>query len=259
MNRKNIIGIIPAAGKGTRLAPFPCAKELFPVGYQNFLVNGEYQKRPKVVSQYLIENIVAAGADKMIVIIGEGKSDIMKYYGSGNNFGADFSYLYQSEQKGMPFAINLAENWVQNSTVIFGMPDTIIEPADAFQKLLEDHQKNSADLTLGLFATQTPSKFGMVQLDKENYVVNTIDKPASSDLQYMWGCACWSPVFTKLIADYIQYDDEKKRTKEMVLGEIFNEAISKKLKVKGYCFEGGQYIDIGTADELDQALKKFHL
>jgi hypothetical protein len=30
-----ILGIIPAAGMGNRLAPFPCSKELFPVGYQH--------------------------------------------------------------------------------------------------------------------------------------------------------------------------------------------------------------------------------
>ena len=68
-----IVGIVPAAGKGSRLAPFPCPKELFPVGYQDFEVNGVHQKRPKVVSQYLIENIIDAGAGRILFIVGDGK------------------------------------------------------------------------------------------------------------------------------------------------------------------------------------------
>ena len=54
---KNLIGLMPAAGKGSRLAPFPAPKELFPIGYQDFLIDGIMHRRPKVVSQYLIENI----------------------------------------------------------------------------------------------------------------------------------------------------------------------------------------------------------
>ncbi len=47
--------------------------------------------------------------------------------------------------------------------------------------------------------------------------------------------------------------------KEVVLGDIFNYAIEKKLKVKALVVEGARFIDIGTSDELDSALKKFHL
>ena len=180
---QHIVGIIPAAGKGSRLAPFPCPKELFPVGYQDFEVNGVIQRRPKVVSQYLIENIIAAGAEKLLIIVSEGKGDLMKYYADGKKFNADISYLYQEEQRGMPGAIDLAKNWIPGSTVIFGMPDTIIEPNNVFDRLLKFHEKEKADLTLGLFPTTTPSKFGMVELDDNANVTDTIDKPKTSDLK----------------------------------------------------------------------------
>ena len=45
---KGLVGIIPAAGKGTRLSPFPCPKELFPVGYQDYQQGDEIQRRPSV-------------------------------------------------------------------------------------------------------------------------------------------------------------------------------------------------------------------
>jgi glucose-1-phosphate thymidylyltransferase len=254
---QQIIAIIPAAGKGSRLSPFPCPKELFPVGYQDYEIDGQIQKRPKVISQYLIENIIHTGTKRLFVILGEDKHDIMKYYGDGSRFGVDIAYLYQDKLYGMPYAINLVKNWAQNCTIVFGMPDTIIEPKNVFQRLLSFHQELASDLTLGLFPTDYPSKFGMVDLDHENNVSGIIDKPSQTTLKYMWGCACWSPAFTKLLDDYLRAHPFSGR--EIILGDVFLDAIKKGLTVKGLRFDDGQYIDIGTADELDLALKKFHL
>lgn len=253
----NIVGIIPAAGRGSRLAPFPCPKELFPVGYQDYKLNDTIVKRPKVVSQYLVENMIQAGVTRIFFIIGEGKSDIMRYYGNGAAFGIDICYLYQEELSGMPGALNLATPFIGDATVVFGMPDTIIEPADGLAQLLKKHLQSSALLSLGLFQTDTPSKFGMVEIDKEHNITYTIDKPKETTLEHMWGCACWSADFTRLMDDYLK--NNKYTGKEIVLGDVFNDALAKKLVVKGFPFDGGQYIDIGTTDELDSALKKFHL
>jgi glucose-1-phosphate thymidylyltransferase len=253
---KNIVAIVPAAGRGSRLAPFPCPKELFPVGYQNIEIKGVVEKRPKVVSQYLLEQLVTAGASRIFIILGEGKADIMSYYGDGRRFGTDISYLYQEELKGMPFAIDLARPWMSNDTVLFGMPDTIVEPLDSFDRLLAFHQSSNAILTLGLFPTDNPSKFGMVETDDDNNVTYTIDKPKDSKLTNMWGTACWSPEFTDLIHEYLSFSYQGK---EIVLGDVFDYAIEKGLPVKGFVFEDGQYIDIGTTNELSVALKRFNL
>lgn len=256
-DREKIVGIIPAAGKGSRLYPFPCPKELFPIGYQDFEVNGLIQKRPKVISQYLIENIINAGAKRLFIILGEEKHDIMRYYGDGSRFDSNIAYLFQEKLHGMPLALNLATSWLYEATVLFGMPDTIIEPKNAFLELLNYHQQESSDLTLGLFTTENPSKFGMVDLDFNNNITNIIDKPSRSSLKYMWGCACWSPTFTKLLNNFVKSNPYN--GKEMLLGDVFFHAVKSKLIVKGLKFNSGQYIDIGTVDELDSALKKFHL
>jgi len=253
-----VVGLIPAAGHGTRLAPFPCPKELFPVGYQDYGVNGKVERRPKVVSQYLFEELVAAGAGQILIIVGDGKHDIMRYYGAGRRFGAHVAYLYQDELRGMPFALDLAYPWLKgDETIVFGMPDTIVEPKDAFVRLLDYHADRGADLTLGLFATDTPWKFGMVGLDADGRVVYNVDKPADSDLKYMWGICCWGARFTELMHSYLQCLPAG--AKEVVLSEVFNEALHQKLEVWGLCFDDGQYLDIGTSAELDAALRRFHL
>lgn len=252
-----ITAIIPAAGRGSRLLPFPCPKELFPVGYQDYLVGGKTEKRPKVVSQYLIENLIHAGAQTVFLIVGADKWDIMRYYGDGSRFDVRFAYLYQEHLTGMPGAIDLARPWVGEDTVLFGMPDTIIEPKNCFERLLADHRAHECDLTLALFPTDNPAKFGMVDVAATGAVRATIDKPAHTDLKLMWGAACWSSRFTKLLGTFLM--ERPYAGREIVLGDVFNHAIEIGLAVRGCTFDDGKYIDIGTASELDLALKQFHL
>jgi glucose-1-phosphate thymidylyltransferase len=253
----NLAAIIPAAGRGSRLLPFPCPKELFPVGYQDVVIDGILQKRPKVVSQYLLEHLIDAGARRVFMIVGEGKYDLLRYYGDGSRFSAHFSYLFQEQLRGMPSAIDLARPWLDGETVLFGMPDTIIEPADCFRRLLAYHEVEKADLTLALFPTDNPSKFGMVEIDERGSVTYTVDKPVETNLSLMWGAACWSPAFTRLIGEFLA--ETGYQGKEIVLGDVFNRALETGMVVKGLPFRDGKYIDIGTTTELNTALKQFQL
>src|SRR4051812_46909912 len=71
--RPNMWGIIPAAGLGTRIQPLAFSKELLPVGGR--LADGT--ERPKAVSEYVVERMLRAGADKLCFVISPGKSDIV--------------------------------------------------------------------------------------------------------------------------------------------------------------------------------------
>src|SRR4051812_39851912 len=72
-------GVIPAAGRGSRIQPLAFSKELLPVGSR--IENGV--ERPCAVSEYLIARMILAGATKICFVISPGKSDILGYYGSG--------------------------------------------------------------------------------------------------------------------------------------------------------------------------------
>jgi glucose-1-phosphate thymidylyltransferase len=65
----DIIGLIPAAGQATRIAPLPCSKEIYPVGLQS--VAGSV--RPKVVCHDLLQHMERAGIRKVYVVLREGK------------------------------------------------------------------------------------------------------------------------------------------------------------------------------------------
>jgi len=258
MSATEVIGIVPAAGKGRRLAPYPLPKELFPIGHQIIEVDGQPQKRPKVVSQYLIEAMAAVGLSRLFIIIGPGKLDIVEYYRYGENYGVPIAYIFQSEAKGMPYALDLVTPWLKgNETVIMGMPDTIFEPRDAFQRLLSAHQAWESDLTLGLFKTDSPQKFGMVGLDNDYNVIEHADKPHTTHLRWLWGIACWGPRFATLMHEVLETHvlaSAERKGREVVFGDIIDFALNAGLRIKGLPFEEGRYTDIGTYEDLRQAM-----
>lgn len=250
---KPLIGMIPAGGRGSRLAPYPGPKELFPIGWQPYNVNGEAHRRPKVVSQYVVEGIIQAGVARLFIIVGEHKYDILRYYGSGHRYQAHIAYLFQEEPVSMVHAIDLAYPWIKGMRVVFGMPDSIIYPPEAFAVLLEQHRTQPADLTLGLFSTSRPQKYGMVAIDSAARVTAHVDKPPHTSLSLMWGCAVWEPAFTDLIHEV---RTSLTKSSELVLGDVIDQAISRRMLVRGHHFAGGFYVDIGTYDEIVEAQAK---
>jgi glucose-1-phosphate thymidylyltransferase len=63
----NMIGLIPAAGKGVRLGlPYP--KELYPIIHNN---------RYKPVSQFVVDNLVASGVEHIVFVINETKHQLL--------------------------------------------------------------------------------------------------------------------------------------------------------------------------------------
>ncbi len=127
-------GIIPAAGNGTRIQPLAFSKELLPVGSRED-ATGEH---PKAVSEYLVERMTLAGANKICFVISPGKSDILQYYGS-RVARASFCYVVQPRAAGLCDAIFCARPLIHpEEPVVVGLPDTIWFPADALRALPED-------------------------------------------------------------------------------------------------------------------------
>ena len=122
-------GIVPAAGRGSRIQPLAFSKELLPVGSR---LDGGIE-RPCAVSEYLLERMVAAGADKICFVISPGKSDILAYYGGGFGRRA-IAYVVQPQPSGLCDAIFRAAPLVApDEPVIVGLPDTIWFPEDGLR------------------------------------------------------------------------------------------------------------------------------
>src|SRR4051812_36654730 len=117
-------GIIPAAGRGSRIQPLAFSKELLPVGSRH----ADSSSRPCAVSEYLLDRLIRGGADKLCFVIGSGKSDILEYFGGAYD-GADLVYVVQPQPAGLCDAIFRACPLVaDDEPVLIGLPDTIWFP-----------------------------------------------------------------------------------------------------------------------------------
>ena len=239
----NLVGLIPAAGKGLRLGlPYP--KELYPIIQDN---------RFKPITQFVVENLTASGITEIVFVINETKHQLMGYFGSGERFGCHLTYVVQevrgdlngSTSPGLAIALDSAYYQIRGKTVLFGMADTMMTPQDVFRSLME-RARTTDDVLLGLFDVSTPEKFGMVQMDGDGTVTRIVDKPAETTLQYAWGCIAWSPVFTEHLHECV--------TEEGIIdfATILNKALSAGIVTKGVVVPAGSYADLGTYDEILQ-------
>ena len=93
----SVVGLVPAAGRAKRIAPLPCSKEIFPVGFRR---DAQGDVRPRVASHDLFAKFARAGASRAYVILREGKWDIPAYFVDGRIVGLDLAYIVIAESIG---------------------------------------------------------------------------------------------------------------------------------------------------------------
>jgi glucose-1-phosphate thymidylyltransferase len=252
-HKNKLVGIIPAAGSGTRLFPYNAGKELLPVGSQRININGKIEERPKIVSQYIIEAMAKAGVDQIIIVTNPAKHSLMGLHLDGSKYGIPISYIVQHPPS-MAHSIDLAYHLIKSSTVVMGMPDTIVSPDNSIEQLVKYHWEGEAELSLGLFSTNNPQKFGMVKTDRNSNIVYHEDKPIHSDATTMWGLAVWEPSFTQTLHETLH--QPRQSVKEMALGDVFDIMLAKGKTCKAFPIKDGKYYDIGTYDDYKRAIQE---
>jgi glucose-1-phosphate thymidylyltransferase len=255
-SQREVIGLIPAAGKASRLPLLPCSKELYPIGYDG----PNYS--PKVISQFLLENMRVADIKRAYIILRKGKWDIPAYFGDGKMLDMNLAYLLMDLPYGVPYTLDQAYPFVQNAIIALGFPDIIFEPSDAYSIMLTMQRESDADVVLGLFSTPHPHKTDMVDLDDSGRIRSIHIKPSETHLKYAWGIAVWRPSFTKFMHDYVlsqcklfenNAGNEPKR--EMFVGDVIQAAIENGMQVDPVIFKNGSYLDIGTPEDLVNAVR----
>jgi len=231
-----MIGIVPAAGAGQRIQPLGCSKELLPVG-SRMVVGAE---RPKAVSEYLVERMIAAGAEQICMVISAEKTDIVKYYAE-RDYAAEIFYVVQQQPQGLCDALFRAEPFARHhERVLIGLPDTIWFPENAYFPALDLDQ---AAINLVLFPVADPSVFDAVLCDELGYVREVQVKKKDAASNWIWGAVtAGGEAFhhLKLLWEARHRSDE-------YLGDLLNAFIAAGNVVRG-CSSGEVYMDVGTLE-----------
>lgn len=225
-------GIVPAAGRGSRIQPLAFSKELLPVGSRR----DDGTERPCAVSEYLLERLILGGADKICFVISPGKSDILEYF--GDHYGsAQLAYVVQPDASGLCDAVFRAGTVIgHDEDVVVGLPDTVWFPKVALQALPE------ADLSFLLFPVERPEFFDAVILDGDNVCEIQVKQqnPAS---RWIWGAFRMSAHGFRELRALWQERDKR--------DEYFGTLVNAYLQAggRGTGIKAGEsYVDVGTVD-----------
>ncbi|MBV8771014.1 MAG: nucleotidyltransferase family protein [Deltaproteobacteria bacterium] len=233
-------GIIPAAGAGSRIQPLAFSKELLPVG--SSFKGGEV--RPRAVSEYLVERMIVAGADRICFVIAPGKSDILEYYGA-QVWTANICYAVQPRPLGLCDAIFRALPMIHpDQDVCIGLPDTIWFPQDGLRWLPANM------LAFLLFPVEHPEYFDSVIVNEDGTVREICVKAKTPRTNWVWG-AFRMP--GRILHDLYNLWQEPGRN-DIYVGTLVNAWLARGGAAMGVR-AGTHYVDVGTLNGYREAIR----
>ena len=158
-------GIILHGGHGTRLRPLTHTgpKQLLPIAN-------------KPMSEYCLNALKDAGISEIAIIIGGVASNkVEEYYGDGEKFGVNITYVFQDEPRGISHAINLCKDFVKDEKFIVFLGDNIIKrDISDYRKEFENSEYSASIL---LCEVDNPSQFGIADLNTDGSIKKIMEKP----------------------------------------------------------------------------------
>ena len=264
---QEVVGLVPAAGVAKRLQPFPCSKEVYPVGFTRDPATG--MPRPKVAAYYLLEKFRAAGITKAFLVIKEGKWDIPNYFREGGLVGLSLAYMVIAGSLGPPDTIDRAYPFLEQNRVAFGFPDILFGPDDAYRQLIAAQERTGADVVLGLHRVYDHRVWDMVECDSDGLVRNIVMKPVTTTLTHGWCCAVWTPAFSDFLHRFLRAEETHRNLAQLAntahdlggdlaVGVVLQAALKAGLLLQSVIFPHDTYIDIGTPEDLAKAVRQFN-
>jgi dTDP-glucose pyrophosphorylase len=237
-------GLIPAAGKGTRMEPFTNAypKELLPVG-------------EKAVIEHVIEDFKEAGITDIVVVVGWKQHAILDYLGSGDDLGVQLTYVVQDDRNGLAGAVKAGEHVIgdEDFSVILG--DNYVDDAKAFKDLVDFHNSEGLKATIGAFKADDVTSYGII--DGEDGKVNDlVEKPSKEEAPSNLAIAGMY-VFSPEIFDAIEKIGKGAGGEYQLTDAI--DVLRRETDWVGYRVIKGERIDVGTPERLRKANRKLDL
>jgi dTDP-glucose pyrophosphorylase len=199
--------------------------------------------RPKAVAEYLVERMIAAGAEQICMIISAEKSDIVRYFAE-REFAAEIFYVVQQEPRGLCDALFRAEPFTRgHERVLIGLPDTIWFPENGYLTALAPEHFRDAGVNLLLFPVDHPQHFDSVITDELGYVRRVDVKKPDFDSYWVWGAVTTSgEAFRGLKLLW-----ESRHRQDEYLGDLLNASIAAGNIVRA-TVAGEIYMDVGTLE-----------
>jgi glucose-1-phosphate thymidylyltransferase len=245
-NDLKLVGLAPMAGRATRLGGIAGSKEILPVSPPG-------GGAPRAVCEVLLDAFAAAGVTRAYLVVRQGKWDIPACLGERGAAGVPLAYVVVEPTASVPATLDRAWPFVRGRRVALGFPDVLALPVAALAEVAARQAAGGADVVLGLFPTDRPSKADMVRADGAGRVVAIEVKPAHTDLRLTWLYAVWSPRFGAFLHDFVGSAGAAAGPRELQVSDVLMAALAAGLRVESVAFPEGSHLDVGTPDDLARA------
>lgn len=184
-DREPTTAVILAAGEGRRLAPLTNRrpKPMLPVVNEPLL-------------EHVVEACVAAGVDRIVIVVGYERERIQTHFGDGNDWGVDIEYAVQRTQLGTAHALEQAAPYLEGSFLVLN-GDRVIEPA-VIEAVQDAHEGVAA--AMAITRVQDPSTYGVVSIDGDR-ITEIVENPGGESAPRLINAGIYG--FTEGIFDAI--------------------------------------------------------
>lgn len=166
-------GIVLAGGSGTRLYPSTlCVSKQILTVYD------------KPMIYYPLSTLMLAGIKDILII--STPRDLPAYkelFGTGEKLGMNFSYVEQTEPRGLADAFILGADFIGNDSVCLVLGDNIFY-GYGFTERLQNAAKRRSGATIFGYHVSNPKDFGVVEFDDDWNVISIEEKPQNPKSDY---------------------------------------------------------------------------
>ncbi|UWG50167.1 dTDP-glucose pyrophosphorylase [Halalkaliarchaeum sp. AArc-CO] len=158
-------GVLLSGGTGSRLRPITHTgpKQLIPVAN-------------KPVLQYAIEDLREAGITEIGIVLGnKSREEVQQFLGDGSKFGVEITYIVQGDPLGIAHAIGCTRDFIGNDDFVVYLGDNILR--QPIEPLLDSFKRGEYAGGIALQEVDNPERFGVVDLDEDDNVVQIVEKP----------------------------------------------------------------------------------
>jgi dTDP-glucose pyrophosphorylase len=165
--KKNYIGVILAAGRGRRMAPFSESypKPLLPICNKPIIVHH-------------IEIMRSLGMTELIILVGHKGFEISKVLGDGSGLGVSLRYVEQTSMLGIAHAVGCLESYIDRPFLLL-LGDIFFVPGD-MQSMFSRFAEQAGGAVLGTKEEFDPLAIRRnyaIQLNQEGFATRVIEKP----------------------------------------------------------------------------------
>jgi len=219
--------LVLAGGFGTRLRPLSCTrpKMLFPIANNALL-------------DWTLKNLSEGGVETVVLAVNYMAEALVRYFGPTK---FDLGIIYSREERplGTGGPIKKAEELLRDGDPFLVLNGDIIADIN-YRRLVEYHREKGGLATIALIKVPDPSRYGSVELDRNDRVLRFVEKPemgmAPSNL-----INAGVYVLEKEVLDYIPAGRKVSTEKEVF------PVLAKEGKLFGY-ESHGFWVDIGVPE-----------